>query len=319
MKQPRRVSPRIPYEEAVCLTRADGGGRLFGRSVNLGTTGVYVKCAEPCEIGTELICSLLLPGGPRKLRGQVVRLMALAHGVGMAIAFRELTERDRVAIEQLILDHQRAVFQAKLRLGGMDRPVKCEAVFEARTVHLSAALPFLRLDADVGVVLGDSEELEASGVISRIALDPAHEDGVPRLALDVELGGTHDGGEQDDADESAPVPTALPAPYRPPLPKVVVSNTLRHEAVTRAMLADGPRPVRRPHPTAEIARRPRFTDWTPPPVLAPARRRAGAHLGDRTLRIPVAERRPSTARRWRYLLFVPLAALIAAIIARVAS
>jgi len=250
----------------------------------------------------------------------VVRLMALAQGVGMAIAFRDLTERDRVAIEQLILDHQRAVFQAKLRLGGMDRTVKCEAVFEARTVHLSAALPFLRLDADVGVVLGDSEELEASGVISRIALDPAHEDGVPRLALDVELGGSHDGGDHDETDDSAPVPTALPAPYRPPLPKVVVSNTLRHEAVTRAMLADGPpRPARRPHPTAEIARRPRFTDWTPPPVLAPARRRAGARLGDRTLRIPVGQRRLSPARRWRYLLFVPLVALIAAIIARAAS
>src|SRR5262249_26927311 len=172
----------------------------------------------------------------------------LARGVGVAVAFEQLTERDRAAIEQLIVDHQRAVFQAKLRLGGMDRPVKCEAVFEARTVHLSAALPFLRLDADVGVVLGETEELEATGVISRIALDPAREDGVPGLALDVELGGTRP--SDDDDEENAPPPTALPAPSRAPLPKVVVSNTLRHEAVTRAMLDGRPR-VRRPRPTAE--------------------------------------------------------------------
>ena len=86
----------------MCLTRVDGGGRLFGRSVNLGTTGVYVKCAEPCEIGTELVCSVLLPGGPRKLHGRVVRLMALTRGVGMAVAFLRLTERDRSTLAALL-------------------------------------------------------------------------------------------------------------------------------------------------------------------------------------------------------------------------
>src|SRR3954467_15491705 len=123
MKQPRRISPRIPYEEAVSLTRADGGGRLFGRCVNLGVTGLYVKCAEPCEIGTELLCNVLLPGGPRKLHGRVVRIISLARGVGMAIAFLPLTDRDRHAIEQLIADHQRWVFQAELPVGGMNPPV----------------------------------------------------------------------------------------------------------------------------------------------------------------------------------------------------
>jgi hypothetical protein len=309
MKQPRRVSPRIPYEEAVCLTRVDGGGRLFGRSVNLAISGVYVKCSEPCEIGTELICNVLLPGGPRKLRGRVVRLISLARGVGMAVAFEQMTDRDRGAIEQLISDHQRAVFQAKLRLSGMD-PVKCEAVFDERTVHLRAALPFLRLDADVGVVLGETEELEASGVISKIALDPASEDGVPRLALDVQLGGPH--AAEDGDDDGAPPPTALPAPCAPQLPKVLVSRTLQHEAVTRAMLANHPpRPRRRGHATAEIARRPRFTDWTPPPPLSSRRR------DDRTVRVQTIDRRARTARRWRYLWVFPLAAAIAAALLRV--
>ncbi|HVX96008.1 MAG TPA: PilZ domain-containing protein, partial [Polyangia bacterium] len=77
MKHSRRVSPRISYDEAVCLTRVDGKGRLFGRSVDLAPTGIYVTSADLCEIGTELVCSVLLPGGPRHLRGRVVRLVAL--------------------------------------------------------------------------------------------------------------------------------------------------------------------------------------------------------------------------------------------------
>src|SRR5262249_45611371 len=212
----------------------------------------------------------------------------LARGVGVAVAFEQMTDRDRAAIEQLISDHQRAVFQAKLRLGGMERPVKCEAVFDDRTVHLRAALPFLRLDADVGVVLGETEELEASGVISKIALDPASEDGVPRLALDVQLGGPHAVEDGDDDGDGAPPPTAPPAPGAPQLPKVLVSRTLRHEAVTRAMLESHPsRPRRRGHATAEIARRPRFTDWTPPPPLSG---RFSPRRDDRTVRVATIER-----------------------------
>ena len=33
--QSRRASPRIPYDEAVCLTRVDGNGRLYGRGMDL--------------------------------------------------------------------------------------------------------------------------------------------------------------------------------------------------------------------------------------------------------------------------------------------
>ena len=33
MKQSRRISPRVPYDEAVALTRFDGGGRLYARAL----------------------------------------------------------------------------------------------------------------------------------------------------------------------------------------------------------------------------------------------------------------------------------------------
>ena len=39
--QSRRASPRIPYDEAVCLTPADAGGRIYGRGLDLGTGGMY--------------------------------------------------------------------------------------------------------------------------------------------------------------------------------------------------------------------------------------------------------------------------------------
>jgi hypothetical protein len=321
MKQIRRISPRIPYDESVCLTRVDGGGRLFGRSVNLGSAGIYVKCAEPCEIGTELVCSVLLPGGPRKLRGRVTRLNAIARGVGIAVAFGPITAGDRAVIERLITDHQREVFQAKLRLDGIERPVDCEAVFDDRTLHLSTSLPFLGLDAGVGVVLGDHEELEAEGVISRIALDH-RPGGAPRLALDVDLAGGASGDDGDEDDDSEPPPSALPALCGHPLPTVVISKTLVREAVARSVLAGRPR--RRSRGTAEIPIRSRFTDWTAPPAVTPP------SFDDRTQRIflPRAPRRriPRLAQRpharppafrWGYLLLVlPVAAAVAALLAK---
>jgi hypothetical protein len=263
MKQSRRVSPRIPYDEAVCLARVDGRGRLFGRSVDLGPAGIYVTCAELCEIGTELVCTVLLPGGPRRLRGRVVRLVALPRAVGIAITFTELREADRLVIERLVTSRRPEPQHVKLRVGGLDHDLRCEAVIDAgeRTMRVSTALPpFLRLDADVGVMLADGQDARKRGVIRRIAVDPAPDDGLPRLALDVDLDSS-DAADDTDAtvraiDERAP-PSGLPRQYRHPLPSVLVSG-----AVARQMAADAPEASpprrRRSHGTAEIARR--FTD-----------------------------------------------------------
>ena len=42
--QSRRASPRIPYDEAVCLTPADASGRIYGRGLDLGTGGMFLVC-----------------------------------------------------------------------------------------------------------------------------------------------------------------------------------------------------------------------------------------------------------------------------------
>lgn len=258
MKHSRRVSPRISYDEAVCLTRVDGKGRLFGRSVDLAPTGIYVTSADLCEIGTELVCTVLLPGGPRHLRGRVVRLVALPRAVGIAVQFTELATADRRAIEHLIASRRPEAQPAKLRVGGLEHALRCEAFVGAgeRTVRVSTALPpFLRLDADIGLDLGDEGETRRRpnkrGVIRRIAVDPAPRDGVPRLALDVDLEASGPNGAAT-LDERAP-PSALPRPYRHPLPSVLLSQTLAYQIVTNASSAAPPR--RRPRHTAEISRR----------------------------------------------------------------
>jgi hypothetical protein len=260
MKQSRRVSPRVPYDEAVSLTRVDGRGRLFGRSIDLGQAGIYVTCAELCEIGTELVCTVLLPGGPRRLRGRVVRLVALPRAVGIAIKFIELKEADRIVLERLVASRQAAAMPAKLRVGGFEHDLRCEAhVADGdRTMRVLTALPaFLRLDASVDVDVGagggprDVVRPKARGVISRIALDPVSPDGVPRLALDVDIDST---GSGDDSFDEAPPPSGLPRPYKHPLPSVLLSRHLALDLEAAEPVAAPPR-RRRAHGTAELPRR----------------------------------------------------------------
>ncbi|HEX4404199.1 MAG TPA: PilZ domain-containing protein [Polyangia bacterium] len=255
MKQLRRVSPRIPYDESVCLTRVDGNGRLFGRSVDLGPAGIYVTCSELCEIGTELVCTVLLPGGPRRLRGRVVRLVALPRAVGIAVAFVDLKEADRLVIERLVASRQPEAQAIKLRVGGLDHDLRCEAVIDAgeHTMRVSTALPpFLRLDADVGVVVDGAPDTGTRGVISRIAVEPR--DGVPRLSLDVDLGTARHGTRvPEEAPDRAP-PSSLPRPYKHPLPSVLLSRAFARQMTADVPSAAAPR-RRRSHGTAEIARR----------------------------------------------------------------
>lgn len=275
MPQSRRVSPRVPYEEAVCLTRVDGAGRLFGRSVDLGPAGIYVTCAELCEIGTELVCAVLLPGGPRKLRGRVVRLVALPRAVGIAVAFTNLRESDRRALERLVESQNVAALPAKLRVDGVEHDLRCEAVVGARTMRVSTTLPsFLRLDASVDVDVHPVGTDDASapgrdgarsrGKISRIALDPMASDGVPRLALDVDIGTAPHGmsGRAPDAGDELAPPSGLPRQYRHPLPSVLLSRGLEREiadtpddAPPRQRRKGGPPRQRRRGATAELPHR----------------------------------------------------------------
>src|SRR5439155_5798235 len=146
MDQTRRVAPRVPYDEAIAIARFDGRGRLYARAIDLSATGIQVICAESCPLGTVVRCTLLLPGGPRNVRGRVVRETALARGVGLAIAFSNVDGGTAAVIRNLIESRAHQVMPAKLRVAGVDRTLRCEGRVDDKTVRLTATLPFLRID-----------------------------------------------------------------------------------------------------------------------------------------------------------------------------
>lgn len=316
MTQTRRVSPRIPYEEAICLGRVDGQGRLYGRGLDLSASGISLVSAEACPIGTEIKCDLLLPHGPRSVNGRVVRVTAAPGGFELAVAFGDIKPAAAVAIANLIADHSKQMLPAKLRIDGVDKPLRCEAHLDEQMVRLTATLPFLRLDGGVDVMLGEQGGIPAAGTIRKIAVDPSTSDGIPRLALDVALDdvqrartkryGTPRSG---DDPESAPPrprlpPTRLPPPCGHPLPSVVVAAGLARDE--RAVEARPPR--RRVHGTAEIMRRPDLTAWAlrPAAVMAAVHPLASAIATERLTTLQMAAR---SSRAW--WVAVPIVAALA--------
>jgi len=284
MNQPRRVAPRVPYDEAIAIARFDGRGRLYARGIDLSATGIHAICSESCPIGTVVRCTLLLPGGPRTVRGRVVRETVLARGVGLAISFSNVDPGTAAVINTFIESRAHQMMPAKLRVAGVDRTLRCEGHVEDGTVRLTATLPFLRIDGGVDVVLGEHGELTEHGVIRKIAVDPSTSDGVPRLAVDVVLAGdTQPYGAKRvrTVEDAAPPPTKLPPAFGHPLPSVLVSPGL----VRDVRKAEERPPRRRVHSTAEISRRPGSDwAWSAPPVVisrprvSPRRRRAAQRL-----------------------------------------
>ena len=302
MTQTRRDSPRIPYDEAICLSRIDGQGRLYGRGLDLSASGLSLVSAEACPIGTEIKCDILLPHGPRSVTGKIVRVTTAPGGFELAVAFGEIKPAVAAMIVNLIADHTKQTLPAKLRIDGVDKPLRCEAHVDEQMVRLTATLPFLRLDGGVDVVLGEQGGIAAAGTIRRIAVDPATADGMPRLALDVALDdekrtrtkryGTARSGDPERVLALAPSeahaprlpPTNLPPPCGQPLPSVVLAAGLARDQ--RAVEARPPR--RRVHGTAEIARRPDLAAWALRPAAVMATVNAAAIATERLTTLEMA-------------------------------
>ena len=277
MDQVRRVAPRVPYDEAVAIARFDGRGRLYARAIDLSATGLHVICAESCPLGTVVRCTLLLPGGPRSVRGRVVRETVFARGVGLAIAFSNVDAATAAAINSVIESRLTQVMPAKLRVAGVERTLRCEGRVDDGTVRLTATLPFLRIDGGCDVVLGEHGELAERGVIKKIAVDPSTADGVPRLAVDVMLAhDTQPYGANRRVQETIPPPTRLPPPCGTPLPSVLLSPGLARDL---QHVEERP-PRRRVHGTAEIARRPEWA-WSAPPAVVSRPHKSGRRVHDR--------------------------------------
>ena len=317
----------MPYDEAVAIARFDGRGRLYARALDLSVTGIHVICAESCPLGTVVRCTLILPGGPRNVRGRVVRETVLARGVGLAIAFSNVDAGTAAAIDNLIETRAHQVMPAKMRVEGVDRALRCEGMIDERTVRLTATLPFLRIDGGVDIVLGEHGEMTEHGTIKKIAVDPSTADGVPRLAVDVVLGDTQPyGANRRHGGDSQPPPTRLPPAFGHPLPSVLVSPGLAREM---RQVEERP-PRRRVHGTAEIARRPDLMWAAPPAVVSrPTKhvRRRGLRRSPQRLTARMSalsaglrDLRAWSAKRshpWGYLLMlVPAMLVVAALLVR---
>jgi PilZ domain-containing protein len=321
MIRTRRVSPRVPYDEAISIARFDGRGRLYARAIDISASGLHVICAESCPLGTVVKCALLLPGGPRAVRGRVIRETVLQRGVGLAIAFSNVDPGTAAAINLLIESRAHDVMPAKLKVEGVERALRCEGRVDEGTVRLTATLPFLRIDGDVEVLLGENGERAATGVIKKIAVDPSNSDGVPRLAVDVALANsTLPYGGMRDVEDTTPPPTKLPPPCGHPLPSVLVSPGL----VRDVRKAEERPPRRRVHMTAEVARRPYAADvsWVAPPRVVsrprPLVRRRGperltARFGALSLRLRKLKSWANRSRRWGFLLMILPSVLVVAV------
>jgi hypothetical protein len=236
---------------------------------------------------------------------------ALPRGLGLAIAFEGLDPGVVGALDRFIETRTKQVMPAKLRIDGVERPLRCEARVDEQVVRLTATLPFLRLDGGVDVVLGEDGGVTAAGVISKISVDPATRDGVPRLSLDVALDGAprsqtaRYGMPSRPSNEPTPPPIRLPPQFGRPLPSVVLAAGLHrdmHAIETRP-------PRRRVHGTAEVARRPNFAQWNwPQPALATPSPVPASALA--TERLTILDR--AGGKSW--WLLVPLVLVLTAVI-----
>ncbi|HSS40848.1 MAG TPA: PilZ domain-containing protein [Polyangia bacterium] len=245
MTQTRRDSPRIPYDEAVCLARIDGEGRLYGRALDLSASGISLVSTESCPIGTEIKCDILLPHGPRSVTGKIVRVTAAPGGFELAVGFGEIKPAVAAVIANLIADRTGSAEQ-----GGMA---------PAETVRGSAADP--------------STTDAVPALVADVALDDQKRASTKRY-------GTPRPGDREKDQQAlregarpptpgagqAPrlPPTSLPPPCGQPLPSVVVAASLAPEGPP----VEAPPPRRRMQGTAYIARRPDAPSWAMRPAAA---------------------------------------------------
>jgi hypothetical protein len=144
---------------------------------------------------------MVIGGHRRTLRGRVAWIRSggpgghrtapssgsdTARGAGAGIEFIELGPRDADLLRGLVepTDHEQQPVDVWFE--GMKAPIKSHAVVRGDSLQISTRLPFLRLSSPLKVSfkhLGVEES--RIGTLDSITLDPAAEDGVPILCLNV--------------------------------------------------------------------------------------------------------------------------------------
>lgn len=196
-----RRQARIVYQASVRLRAPGREHSVVARVQNLSSRGLFVAGSGMPEPGTEVQCRMVIGGHRRTLRGRVawVRggraldasaqttpLSGPSAAQGAGIEFIELGPKDADLLRGLVepTDHEQQ--SVDVWFEGLKAPIKSHAVVRSESLQISTRLPFLRLSSPVRVSfkhLGVEES--RFGTLDSLTLDPAAEDGVPILCLNV--------------------------------------------------------------------------------------------------------------------------------------
>jgi hypothetical protein len=193
-----RRSERIDYRVPVTLFAArDDAEPVVARSLDVSEGGMRVLAPTPMPVGAVVHCELTLDGRSTLLEGRVAWLsqatMAALEAVsddepsqalGIGIRFETLTREESGALRKLISQATEGYMPAELELHGVRAPVAARAVPTPSGARISAALPWLKRGAPVGVRFVDGPD-DVRGHIADALLRELPNGG-RRLQIDVQ-------------------------------------------------------------------------------------------------------------------------------------
>jgi hypothetical protein len=186
----RRTEPRVDFRQAVRVIWPGEVSGVVARAVNLSSAGILVDAPTPtpCPVGSDVLCDVALPRGPRLLRGRVAhrRLLPSAQ-VGMGIEFVDLSPREAAELRDIVGESDEKPQRVKVRFAGTNQVVRARAFATEDGFRLATSLPFLRTDTEVDIALAPDANVSARGWVSSVVLERGQSDGVPRLLIDVRV------------------------------------------------------------------------------------------------------------------------------------
>jgi hypothetical protein len=192
-----RRSERIDYRVPVTLFAArDNMPPVVGRSLDVSEGGMRVLAPIPMPVGAVVRCELTLDGRSTLLEGRVAWLSQAksaalldaedeaSQALGIGIRFETLTREESGVLRKLISQATEGYMPAELELHGVHDPVVARAVPTPSGARISAALPWLKRGAPVGVRFVGAPG-DVRGHVSNASLRELPNGG-RRLQIDVE-------------------------------------------------------------------------------------------------------------------------------------
>jgi hypothetical protein len=180
----------VDFRKAVRVIWPGEVSGVIARAVNLSTSGILVDAPTPtpCPVGSDVLCDVALPGGPRLLRGRVAhRRLLPSEKVGMGIEFIDLSPREAAELRDVVGEGEERPQRVKVRFRGTNQIVSARAVVQADGFRLATALPFLKPETEVDIALSPDASVSARGRVSLVALERPAGGGAPRLIIDVRV------------------------------------------------------------------------------------------------------------------------------------